>query len=1289
MKGGEIVAGRFAVEALAGEGGMGAVYRAIDRETGEKIALKVMRGRDAQGDARFENEALLLAGIAHPGVVRYVAHGVTEAGEPYLAMEWIDGEDLAARIVRAGLSLAESVAIARAIAEALAAAHAAGVVHRDLKPSNVMLAGGAVDRIKILDFGIARAGGADRAITQTGAVMGTPGYMAPEQVRSARDTDARADLFSLGALLFESLTGRPAFAGDHALAILAKLLLEEAPRARDLVPAVPAALDALVARLLAKDREGRPASAAAAAAELAAIEASLESGPRSALDVPRPAGGAAITGGEQRLLCVILAGRGVAPDTATAPTLMASAIDSARREIDRALSSQGARAEWLASGAVLVSLTGAGNAGDQAARAARCALVLRRHFPELCIALVTGRGDPAGALPVGAVIDRAAALLAGAPEGRGGVLLDEVTSSLLDVRFDVAAGPRGVELLDERAIGEETRTLLGRPSPCVGRDRELRALGDLVDECADEGVARAALITAPAGVGKSRLRSELVRRVRRQRPEAAIWAAGGDPINTASPFALLAAALRQAAEIRAGEPIEARRDKLAAFVAAKVGAAERARVTEFLGEMLGVPFADDASPRLYAARKSPAVMADQIRLAWLEIVAATTAAAPLLLVLEDLQWSDLPSIKLVDLALREHAERPLLVIALARPEVHDAFPRLWAERGLAEIRLGELTRRAAESLVRHALGASAGAAAVAAIVDRAAGNAFYLEELIRAVAEGRGDALPESVLAMVEARLLALSAEERRALRAASVFGEVFWGGAVAALLGGATVADSGPAALAALEALVDREIVVRRGAGAFPGEEEYAFRHALLREGAYAMLSDADRALGHRLAAAFLERAGEGDPLILAEHLERGGERARAAGYFRRAAEAALRGDDLDAAIARAERGLACGAAGDDALALLAARAEATSWKGDLDLADARAAEVIAQAPAGSGSWYWAHAGLAAHGFFRGRVDVLAETMARVVDLPPSAEGAAGFIAAAGSVMPLIFASGQIDLALRALDRMEAAEALCADPDPRTRGWLENARSVRAREVDGDAWAALVANSRARAAFEAAGDRQYLALIDQREADLLLQLGAPRRAIAAARRSLASPTATGLSVAATRALFIAALLEAGELDEAFAALRDARAGRAPRADLDALLALHHLYRGDLGEADRLASAAVAAATSGADRAAARACLGEIRVRQGRFDDALAAVRGALAKLRSRLHATSESRLLLAQAEALLGLRDPGALGALAAARDRVLAGAAKIGDPDLARAYVEDIRAHARTLALARDHLG
>src|SRR5262252_7076146 len=250
---GRVVAGRFELQHEAGSGGMGTVYRARDLTDGATVAVKVLTGHERREAERFGLEAAILADLTHPAIVRYVAHGVTDKGDHYIAMEWLEGEDLAARLDRQPPSVAESVALARRAGEALAHAHARGIIHRDIKPENLFLPGGAIDRLKILDFGIARLTRGGRKLTLTGSVIGTPGYMAPELIRGERDITARADVFSLGCVLFQCVTGRPVFEAEESTALLAKILLQDAPRAKEVAPHLPEAIDALVGRMLAKD----------------------------------------------------------------------------------------------------------------------------------------------------------------------------------------------------------------------------------------------------------------------------------------------------------------------------------------------------------------------------------------------------------------------------------------------------------------------------------------------------------------------------------------------------------------------------------------------------------------------------------------------------------------------------------------------------------------------------------------------------------------------------------------------------------------------------------------------------------------------------------------------------------------------------------------------------------------------------------------------------------------------------------------------------------------------------
>ncbi|WP_437852803.1 serine/threonine-protein kinase [Sorangium sp. So ce363] len=1341
---GDLLAQRFVIERQAGRGGMGFVYRALDRARREPVALKLLAGEGDRQEERFAAECRILAGLSHAGIVRFVAQGVTDAGQRWLAMEWLEGEDLAARIARAGLGVDDSVALALAAAEALAAAHARGVIHRDIKPSNIFLVGGDPRRIKLIDFGIARLSGATSLHTRTGVVMGTPGYLAPEQARGER-ADARADVFALGAVLFECLTGRPAFAGTDVLAVLARLLIEPAPRVRELRPDVPPALDALVARLLAKDPAARPASAAEVAAALRALGA--QGGE------PAPVPGAALTAGEQRVLSLVMAAPADAACAAGGETLpsevpagaagaagetLPSEVPAARRRrLEAAISRLGGRVDQLAGGGVLVSLHSKGSATDQAARAARCAMVLGPLLDDsggaARIAVVTGRAELTGQTPVGDLIDRAATMLASARRAAGVAMLDEVTRALLDPRFEVRRGPAGFELHGEREAGGGARMLLGRKSPCVGRDREIRALVDLFEECAGEGLARAALVTGPPGIGKSRLCDEALQRIRALRPDVEIWTGRADVVGEGAPFGVLGEAIRCASGALAGAPLGERQARIRARVARRVPEAEQRRVAEMLGEIAGAPFPDEESPALRAARQHPAAMAEQIGRAFEDFVAAEVEARPILLALDDLHWGDLPSVRLLGEALRRLEDRPLFVLALGRPEVHERFPGLWAERSVQEIRLAPLPRRAAERLAVHALGDAVGATRIAELVERAAGNPFYLEELLRAVSEGRGEALPETVLAMVHARISALDPAERRVLRAASVFGEVFWAGGARRLLGGdlAPQAQGGPppgrddvtlpatgaaawvgetlrlpcgepasSVSGALASLVAREVIERRAESRFPGEEELAFRHALLREGAYATLTDADRALGHKLAAAWLTAAGESDPGVLAEHLERGGERAQAAARYLEAAALLLRGGDTAGAIERAERGVQCGAEGELHGALRLVQCEALSWVREKHRAGALAEQVQRLARPGSRNWCLATAEMLWSALEEcGSAERIELVSGDLLATDPDPEAAAAFAEALYFAWSRLMFVERRELAEAYGARLDRLDESLGRRDLLVSGHRRLMQAEEARLVRGDGWAALQLVRQAEAAFDAAGMWLPVEYARVGIAQAYVELGVHDRA-EEILRTLLPEGSSRADVSGRMARWWRAVLRCarGMLDEAITDIADLASALAAQQDrfFEGLTRVLHAsllcLRGDLAAAEREALAAIEGSVmpSLADDWA-RTVLAQVRLAQGRAAEAAAITEDLVARLQAiGLRPPEATELTLVHAEALhaTGATDE-ARAALAAARADLLARADRIPDAEIRRCFLENVPENARLLALAEAWLG
>ncbi len=258
--------GHYRVLRVLGRGGMGAIYLATDEKLGREVALKVMLPEAAAvptARERFLREARAAAGIEHDNVVA-IHHVGEESGVPFIVMPLLKGETLADRLERDGhLTAAEATRVGREAALGLAAAHARGLVHRDVKPANIWLEAGT-GRVKVLDFGLARPDDSGRLhLTQSGTVMGTPAYMAPEQA-AGDPVDHRADLFSLGCVLYEASTGRRAFAGTTVMAVLTKIATHTPPPAATLAE-VPLALSDLIARLLAKRPAGRPQTAAGVA----------------------------------------------------------------------------------------------------------------------------------------------------------------------------------------------------------------------------------------------------------------------------------------------------------------------------------------------------------------------------------------------------------------------------------------------------------------------------------------------------------------------------------------------------------------------------------------------------------------------------------------------------------------------------------------------------------------------------------------------------------------------------------------------------------------------------------------------------------------------------------------------------------------------------------------------------------------------------------------------------------------------------------------------------------------
>ncbi|HEY8946949.1 MAG TPA: serine/threonine-protein kinase PknK, partial [Polyangiaceae bacterium] len=713
------------------------------------------------------------------------------------------------------------------------------------------------------------------------------------------------------------------------------------------------------------------------------------------------------------------------------------------------------------------------------------------------------------------------------------------------------------------------------------------------------------------------------------------------------------------------------------------------RVAEFVGELIGMPSTQEGA-RLRAPHVDAMFAGDQMLRAFEDWVDAECAHGPLVLVFDDLQWGDLPTIRFLDSALRRLAERPLMVLALARPEVHDTFPELWSRRGLVEIRLTELGRKSAEALCRQVLGPGAADAVVERLVARASGNALWLEELLRVQVEGHNVETSDTLVVLAQSRLEALDTDKRLALRAASVFGQRFWRGGVDALVGGQV---AGMEAL--LRGLEEREIIASRAAGRFPGQREYEFRSALFRDAAYAALTDDDRELGHRLAANWLERAGESDALVLAEHFERGSLQERAVEWYLRGTRQALEGGDLQGAMAAAERGLAARASREQKGRLLLLQAEACKWQGKNTDCQRFALQAIECLTRGSVEWCAAVGEAAAASGKLGDLEACTPLSQKLLDAPLTDKNAASLTIAASRTATQLVLAGALELADRLLVRVD--EVIASFPaGPSVMGWVFESRAVRAG-TGRDPSARVQLAQAAAEQFELAGDLRNACMQRLSVGFACIETGAN----AEAEQALTAALALGERLNLSNSLPIAkahlgrALARRGELEkarelelaaiEAFDEQGNQRLGGVARCYLcQQLVAL-----GELDTAFRTAREAVLMLENVPSlRRSSFAVLALVQLARGKVEDAFGWTETAVSGLGPQDEVSiGESLVRVVHAEALYAAgKHELARAALRVARARVLERAAQIEDPVRRQAFLEGLPENVRTLRLASD---
>ena len=862
---------------------MGAVYEAMDR-AGRTVAIKVMLDVEAPAVARqrFEREGRAMMGLSHPNLCAAYDFGALDDGRLFLAMERLRGRDLHAHVEELGaLSAADAVRIGCEAAAGLSEAHARGYVHRDITPGNLFLHEAGEGRppvVKVLDFGIAVQSGSawyEARVTRTGEVLGTPHHMSPEQARGERTEDARTDVYSLGSVLYWALAGRPPYVADSPLGIIVRMLTEPCEPLGTLRPDLPAHLTDAVMRALAKAAPARFQSMAELSAALGAVGAVSEVVPR---DLTRP---------------IHYERRTLADEQRVITVLVANGVDD-RATVLGIIRGYGGQATAVGGDQIVGLFGGDVHEGDEASRAVNAAIAAEAHCRVIGVGTdkAQGQGGRFSGPALGVAEQITLAL-------ERGIHLDAETARRVSGQFRFGDGRV-----------ERVPTTPGRQDalPFVGRDRERADIEGRAIAAFDERIAAGVLVLGPPGIGKSRLLREAVAGVLGRDESVLLLQARGESNRRFSSWHTIASALREYASLPENLAPEVERQRIGVLCEG-VGAGGAA----FLAAALGAAPDVAPSPEVQSALRDARVMRDQIVLAFGDFFEALCRSRPVLMLVEDVQWADTPSLEVLEILFRRLHDAPFFVLLAGRGQaLEDDRKDLLTHAALTHVRLRELGARHAEELTRLALGTLAARLGDHLVKDIAAhtgGNPLFVAEIVGHVAlrasvgaeafDPAAFALPLTVEGAVQSRLDVLPTASKDIVKIASAFGDRFWGRALHAL-GASDVA-------ASLQRLWREDLVV-----AVPtkdvrlaGLDEHAFRHGVVREVAYAMLTPDQRRGLHLAAARWFEAAAPGVPEEAAHHLAAAGDVAGASRLWVAAAERAFRDGDLDAALTRLDAAL------------------------------------------------------------------------------------------------------------------------------------------------------------------------------------------------------------------------------------------------------------------------------------------------------------------------------------------------------------------------------------------------
>ncbi|MEM7446845.1 MAG: protein kinase [Myxococcota bacterium] len=936
--------GGYLLEREIAAGGAGAVYRAVSGD--QQVALKVLHAQlgDPEEEERFRREAEVR--IEHPNVVKVLDAGV-DGSRAFIVFELLEGESLTALFKKRTASPRELVDWGKQVCRGLSAAHQMGLIHRDIKPGNLLCCSDGT--VKILDFGIALRLREQIRMTATDTVLGTPWYLAPEQVRGDRDLDHGVDLWALGAVMYEGLARRAPFERDSVLELAVAIVREEP---QPLVQfGVSPELAAVVERCLIKKRSGRWASAEAL--EQALSELDLE-GLQAQAQQQRVSGQVPI--GESRVVAVLLA-EGIADP----------------QVFEEAVSAKGGAYTPLAGGCGLGVFGGESWEGDEVERAAEAGLIVRPLSDRVAVA--AGRANGPGLGKGGGISGEALhAAEQGCRADLPGVAMYAATARGLSKKFRLRSEDRSsglVQILslleDEKTVRQPRQSSLQHPPteemPLVGRQAELAQLESEAENALYEGRAGVLYVVGPAGIGKSRLHDELLRMVEESDEEVSIYRTHADALGRAAGLSLLARALQHRAfeghrdlnrpRLSLSASMDERREAVRALATEAIEDLEiRLQSMPFLGELLGVEMPEE--PALVSARQDAQLMADRLRVAIFDYFEGLCEQRTVCLLVEDAHWADSASLDVLEELVERLADLPFLLLVTARSDLDERRPNFMQRATTTRVEPQGIGVGDVETLARALVGRPIATDLARAVVRHTSGNPLFVEQVLMALADEdlldrdpkEGLPLPVTMEAAIQSRLDQLPLLEKNLCRRAAVLQRDF----SADELGGLGIADAdGLLHNLRLRGLVSSH-AVRGDSG-----PRFVFSSALFAQVGYKMLSDPDRIELHRRAAHVLAGSGAGDEEI-ASHHERGAEAVKACGRYTAATFSASRRGDGETVVRCSDRALALGDPGAEAFGLHLARSDAFQFLARFQ-EQARALEAAEAAAADSGELGRAHA--------------------------------------------------------------------------------------------------------------------------------------------------------------------------------------------------------------------------------------------------------------------------------------------------------------------------------------------